>query len=121
MVPPFPRWRWIQPTPQSIAMPFGLGLGVFVIGALLARLFLGVLLVPPGHPGLDLFQADILATDENDTHLAPVAVDFAAMRFSGTVVMPSPPPAVSPNKSPSQLSPHDKICSEFVKSKGIRD
>lgn len=66
-------------------MPFRLGLGVFVVDALLGRLFRGVLPVPPGHPGLDLFQADIPAVNKNDTHLAPVVVDLAAIRFGGAV------------------------------------
>ena len=74
VVPPFPRWNGIRTAPQSVAMPFRLGLSVFVIDALLGRLFRGVLPVPPGHPGLDLFQADIPAANKNDTHLAPVAV-----------------------------------------------
>ena len=85
MVPPFPRWRGIRTAPESIAMPSRLGLGVLVIDALLGRLFLGVLLVPPGHPGFDLLQADILAADKNDADVAPVAVDLPAIRFGGAV------------------------------------
>lgn len=86
MVPPFPRRSGIRIAPESIAIPFGQGLGVFVIEALPLRLFLGVLPVPPSHPGFDLLQADILAANKNDTHPAPVAVDLPAIRFGGAVV-----------------------------------
>jgi len=86
MVPPFPRWRGIRTAPESIVMPSRLGLGVFIIEALPLRLFLGVLPVPPSHPGFDLLQADILAADKNYADVAPVAVDLAAICVGCAVV-----------------------------------
>lgn len=86
IAPPFPRWRLIRAVPQAVATQFRLGLGLFVVDSLPTRLFFGVLPVPPGHPRLDLIQADVHAADEDDTDVAPVTVDLSAVRFHSAVV-----------------------------------
>ena len=47
---------------------------------------------------------------------APIATTSPA-----SAVAPSPPPAESPSSSSSRLSPYDKICSEYAKSKVVTD
>ena len=59
---------------------------MFVVHALLFRLFLGVLLIPPSHSGPDLFQTDIPTADINDADLPTVAVDLSAVGVRLTVV-----------------------------------
>lgn len=67
-------------------MQFRQKLGLFVVDSVPVRLFFGVLPIPPRHSRFYQFQADIQAVDEDETYLAPIAVDLAAVRFRVAVV-----------------------------------
>ena len=80
LMSPLPRRRRIRFAPQPRAVCLSPKLSLLVSSSLRWSLLSLVLLVPPRHASLDLFQIHILAVDEDNADLAFVEIDLAAVQ-----------------------------------------